>query len=273
MEVPIPDLFDLQKITDSGQCFRVTPLSDGTYRFITGEQVLYIRKTAEELYHVSCDPDIWKQIWIPYFDLGRNYRDVVKAIPAEDVFLNLAAQAGAGIRILHQDPWEMLVTFIISQRKSIPAIRSVVELLCERYGTRIQTPMETLYTFPTAQQMRDVRLEDYIACKAGYRAPYLCDAVQQVLSGNLDLSAIAAFPDKELIAALEGVKGVGIKVANCVALFAYGRTACAPVDTWINKVIRQKYQGHNPFDRYGDAAGIMQQYFFYYAQNHKAETA
>lgn len=273
MEVHIPDLFDLQKITDSGQCFRVAPLPGDTYRFITGEQVLYIRKVSEETYQISCDQDTWEHVWSPYFDLGRNYRDIRRAIPPEDTFLDLAAQAGAGIRILRQDPWEMLVTFIISQRKSIPAIRSVVELLSKRYGTRIQTPSETLYTFPTALQMKDACPEDYIACKAGYRAPYLCDAVGQVLSGRLDLTGIAALPDEELISALEGVKGVGVKVANCVALFAYGRTACAPVDTWIKKIIRQAYQGQNPFDRYGDTAGIMQQYFFYYAQNHKAETA
>ena len=273
MEVCISDLFDLQKITDSGQCFRVAPLPGGTYRFITGGNVLYIRKAAEETYEVSCDQDTWEQIWSPYFDLARNYQDICKAIPAEDPFLALAAQTGAGIRILRQDPWEMLVTFIISQRKSIPAIRSVVELLSERYGSKIRTPSETLYTFPTASQLKDVHPEDYIACKAGYRAPYLCDAVHQVLSGSLDLEGIASLSDEELITALEGVKGVGIKVANCVALFVYGRTACAPVDTWIKKIIRQEYQGQNPFDRYGDSAGIMQQYFFYYAQNHKAETA
>lgn len=273
MEVCISDLFDLQKIADSGQCFRVAPLPGGTYRFITGGNVLYIRKAAEETYEVSCDQDTWEQIWSPYFDLARNYQDICKAIPAEDPFLALAAQTGAGIRILRQDPWEILVTFIISQRKSIPAIRSVVELLSERYGSKIRTPSETLYTFPTASQLKDVHPEDYIACKAGYRAPYLCDAVHQVLSGSLDLEGIASLSDEELITALEGVKGVGIKVANCVALFAYGRTACAPVDTWIKKIIRQEYRGQNPFDRYGDSAGIMQQYFFYYAQNHKAETA
>ena len=101
----------------------------------------------------------------------------------------------------------------------------------------------------------------------------VCDAVEQVLSGSLDLVGIAALPDDELISALEHVKGVGVKVANCVALFAYGRTACAPVDTWIKKIIRQEYQGRDPVVRYGDTAGIMQQYFFYYAQNHKSETA
>ena len=97
--------------------------------------------------------------------------------------------------------------------------------------------------------------------------------MEQVLSGRLDLEKISALPDDQLIAALEGVRGVGVKVANCVALFAYGRAACAPVDTWIRKIIQQEYRGRNPFDRYGAAAGIMQQYFFYYAQSHKAETA
>lgn len=272
MEIRIPDLFDLQKIADSGQCFRAVPLSNGGYRFITGDQVLYIRGASEDRYEVSCDREIWERVWSPYFDLGRNYREIGRRIPAKDTFLSQAAQAGAGIRILRQDPWETLVTFIISQRKSIPAIRSVVELLSERYGTELQTSTETVHMFPTALQLKDVTQEDYIACKAGYRAPYLCDAVQQVLTGRLDLDGIAARSDDELIAALEGVRGVGVKVANCVALFAYGRTGCAPVDTWIKKIIQQAYRGRNPFNRYGDAAGIMQQYFFYYAQNHKAET-
>ena len=273
MEVQIPDLFDMEKIAGSGQCFRAVPFPDGTYRFITGDEVLYIRNVSDTLYDVSCNREIWERVWIPYFDLGRNYRDVSRQIPAGDAFLTLAARAGAGIRILRQDPWETLITFILSQRKSIPAIRSMVEMLCEQYGTVKKTPFETLYAFPTAVQMRDVHMEDYIACKAGYRASYLCDAVEQVLSGRLDLGKIAMLPDEALLAALEEVRGVGKKVASCVALFAYGRTACAPVDTWIGKIIREKYEGQDPFRRYGTVAGIMQQYFFYYAQNHKAETA
>ena len=273
MGVYLSDLFDLRNIIVSGQCFRAAPLAGGSYRFITGNQVLYIRQISDEIYEVSCDKDVWEHIWSPYFDLQRTYRDIGKSIPPEDSFLHLAAQTGAGIRILRQDSWEMLVTFIISQRKSIPAIRAVVEQLCERYGTKVQTSTETLFLFPTAEQLKNATAEDYLACKAGYRAAYLCDAVRQVVSGKLDLNGIAALPDDALLTALEGVRGVGVKVANCVALFAYGRTACAPVDTWIKKIIQQEYGGRNPFDRYGAAAGIMQQYFFYYAQNHKAETA
>ena len=273
MEVCISDLFDLNKIIDSGQCFRAVALPDGSFRFLTGHEVLYIRKLSRDVYRVSCGRDTWEHVWRPYFDLDRSYRDMEGRIPAEDTFLGRAAQAGAGIRILRQDPWETLATFIISQRKSIPAIRGVVEQISRRYGTELRTREETLYTFPTPLQLKDVQTEDFLACRAGYRAPYLCDAVRQVLTGGLDLKQIEALPDDALIAALEQVKGVGVKVASCVALFAYGRTACAPVDTWIRKIIEGQYHGRSPFADYGDAAGIMQQYFFYYAQSHKAETA
>lgn len=266
MEVCIPDLFDLQKIADSGQCFRAVPLDGGTYRFITGDQVLYIKKRQESSYQVSCGREVWEAVWRPYFDLDRSYQDINRAIPPEDHFLRQAALAGAGIRILRQDPWETLLTFILSQRKSIPAIRAMVETLSRRYGTKLETPVETLYQFPTPAQLKEVSQADYLDCKAGYRAGYLCDAVRQVAAGQLDLTRISALSDADLLSALEGVRGVGIKVASCVALFAYGRTACAPVDTWIQKVIRQAYGGESPFARYGSAAGIMQQYFFYYAQ-------
>ena len=267
MLIHISDLFDLQKIADSGQCFRAARLGEDTYRFITGDQVLYIRQVSGRTSEADCPAEAWENVWFPYFDLGRNYQNITAAIPPDDVFLTLSARGGAGIRILRQDPWETLVTFLISQRKSIPAIRSVVELLCTRYGTELHTPFETLHAFPTARQLRDATEADYRACGAGYRAPYLLDAVRQVLSGSLDLRQISLLPDKDLTAALECVRGAGVKVASCVALFAYGRTACAPVDTWIQRVFCREYGGRDPFPGYGADAGIMQQYFFYYARS------
>ena len=271
MEVTISDLVDLGKIADSGQCFRASPLPGGGYRFIALGRVLDIRPQGAGRYQVSCGREDWEGVWRPYFDLGRDYRAVNRAIPAGDAFLQTAAREGAGIRILRQDPWETLATFILSQRKSIPAIRQGVETLSARYGAPLPTLEGQVYAFPTPEQLRDVGEADYRACKAGYRAPYLCDAVGQVLSGRLDLAGLAGLPDDALLAALEGVRGVGVKVASCVALFAYGRAACAPVDTWIKRIIQQQYQGRPPFARYGGAAGIMQQYFFYYALNHKRE--
>ena len=271
MQIVIEDDFDLKKIAQSGQCFRVWEFEDGTYRFITGKEVLYIRRLDSNEYEISCDRDTWTQVWFPYFDLGRNYRDVRERIKVRDYCLQQAAETGCGIRILRQDPWEMLITFIISQQKTIPAIKNAVETLARNHGSLISTDREELYCFPSARQLSEVTEEILREYKLGYRAPYVLDAVRCVTSSRLDLTAVGSFSDRKLFEALKQVAGVGDKVANCICLFAYGRTRLAPVDTWIKKVIDQKYRGKNPFPRYRDAAGIMQQYIFYYAQTHKGE--
>ena len=307
MIIDIDDLFDLKKIAESGQCFRVREFPAGVFRFITGRDVLYIRELKENKYAVSCTKDKWRKVWRPYFDLDRDYRAINRTVCERDDFLCRAVREGEGIRILRQDAWETLVTFIISQRKSIPAIRRVVWELCRRYGTKRPAPEkeklaralklpaeaalpgfmepggfpadskagqrqqavdeeEAVFLFPTPRQLRKAREEDFRDCGAGYRAPYLVDAVRRALDGRLDLKSLENLPDQGLVCALESVRGVGAKVANCVALFAYGRLACAPVDTWIGKIIKECYGGRDPFPGYGAAAGIMQQYFFFYAQ-------
>lgn len=259
MIISINDDFDLNKIMNSGQCFRVTSDDEGTYRFITGQNILFMRKKDAAKYEVSCEKDEWNSIWHHYFDLDTDYTAIRGSVPKNDRFLNKCADEGAGIRILNQDKWEMIISFIISQRKSIPAIRSCVEKICEAFGS----PNGQLYTFPTPEALSKASDKDLQACGTGYRTSYIQDAAQKVVSGELDLEKIAGSPDEELFEALTSVRGVGTKVANCVMLFGYHRIGRAPVDTWIIKVIDQKYNGKNPFDRYGDVAGIMQQYMFY----------
>lgn len=269
MNISIADDFDLCKIARSGQCFRVKEFDEGIFRFVTGREVLYIRQQSAGCFEVSCPQETWQRVWVPYFDLGRRYFPVQKIIPDSDGYMKLAAQEGRGIRILHQDPWEMLVTFIISQRKSIPAIQQAVELLAERFGEAIATPWETVYSFPTAARLAGAQAEELAACKLGYRVPYIQDAVARVLSGQTDLNALAALPDPELFEALKTIRGVGDKVANCICLFSYGRMSAAPVDTWIHKIIAREYGGRNPFPAYGEYAGILQQFAFSYAISHK----
>ena len=271
MQVTISDDFDLQKIADSGQCFRVKDFGDGMFRFITGSEALYIKKLSAARYEVNCPDEAWKRVWVPYFDLERNYLLIRQAIPDSDVYMQSAARGGKGIRILRQGPWETLVTFIISQRKSIPAIKASVELLSIRFGEIINTPYETLYTFPSAAQLEKASDQDLIDCKLGYRVSYVKDAIATVLRGSLDLPGLSGLPDMDVFNALKTVRGVGDKVASCVCLFSYGRTGVAPVDTWIHKIIAREYGGVDPFPAYGEVAGILQQYAFYHAISHKEQ--
>lgn len=269
MNIHIDDDFSLAKIIDSGQCFRADRLATNQYRFIYHEKVLYIRAINAQEYHVSCSREEWIDVWHDYFDLSTQYSSVRALISDDDLFLKKASSIGKGIRILKQDEWEMLITFIISQRKSIPAIKKSVELLARRFGSLISTEYGGCYSFPTVTQLQIATEEDLIQCKLGYRAKYVLDAIEQVSSGKVELNALHNLSDQEVILALSKIKGVGLKVANCVSLFAYHRLSQAPIDVWIKRIIDQEYSGHNPFPDYPDFAGVMQQYMFYYAQDSK----
>ena len=269
MEVTIADDFSPEKIMESGQCFRVRSFPDGTYRFITGGSAVYLRSLGEGRYDASCTPEEWAEVWTPYFDLERDYTALRRRAEGKHPFVDAAMTAGAGLRILRQDPWEMLLTFILSQRKSIPAIASGVETLAARWGTPIRTEWETLFAFPTAEALGEVTEGELRACALGYRAPYVLDAVRRVGGGELDLAALGQLEDEALFQALQAVRGVGKKVAECVCLFGYGRLSRVPVDVWIDRAIRVKCGGCEPFSRYGADAGVMQQYVFYAMRREK----
>lgn len=266
MEKYIKDDFDLKKIVNSGQCFRPKEIEPDFYRFTTEDKVLYIRDLKDKepgLFDFSCDEDTYQSTWIHYFDLKKDYSKIRKSIPKDDSFMTDAAKLGAGIRILNQASFEMLISFIISQRKSIPAIRSSVEKLCRLYGKEVNTGIETLHLFPTPKEVVSKGFTSLSQCSLGYRLPYVEEVIANISSGALDLGGLNQLSDEDLLKALMEIKGVGIKVASCVALFAYGRGAIAPVDTWINRVIETAYGGVNPFPGFGANSGIYQQYAFY----------
>ena len=267
MQIEIHDDFDLSKIVASGQCFRACLMDNGTYRFVTGNDVVYIKETERGILSVSCELDEWQSIWVEYFDLNRDYRNLFAEEYGKHPFVDKTMDVGRGLRILRQDPWEILVSTIISQRKSIPAIQKSVEVIAEKYGTIKRTEYEELKLFPSATDMLNVSEEDMRRCGVGYRAPYILDAISKVTSGEVNLKTITELPDGELLQCLERIRGVGEKVANCVALFSYGRTACVPVDVWISRAIDDDCCGTSPFDLYGENAGIIQQYIFYYKQS------
>lgn len=270
MVVEIIDDFDLEKIVYSGQCFRPRALKDGSYLFISADKYLVIRQIDGTHYDVSCDKKTWDGVWQIYFDLGLDYSKIRHNVDKADEFMKASVNEGEGIRVLRQDRWEMIISYIISQRKSIPSIRTAVEKICKLYGDVIGFVEDSnVYSFPTPDKMVDATYEELSACGLGYRVSYILDAVRRVTSGELDLDNLNTLSDEELFDSLKEVKGIGDKVANCVMLFAYHRTGRAPVDTWILKVMNEKYNGINPFIQYGDVAGIMQQYVFFYVQNRK----
>ena len=261
MIITITDDFDLYKIAYSGQCFRVKDIDSNTFSFVTQNSRVIIRSLGGNDYDISCSKEEWDNIWHHYFDLDTCYSDIRKAIPKSDKYLTQAAEIGKGIRILNQDKFEMLISFIISQRKSIPAIKSSVEKLCALYGQN--------GFFPTPEALLCGTSEELSSCGLGYRVPYIIDSVKRVALKEIDLDELDLLSDEELFEALKSFKGVGDKVANCAMLFAYHRIGRAPVDTWIQKIIDTEYSGVNPFNSYGKYAGIMQQYMFYSAQHMK----
>lgn len=268
MQVEIRDDFDLNKIAQSGQCFRAKHMGAGVFRFVTGEHLLYIHRLSGTRYAVSCGKEEWDTVWHDYFDLGTDYRAIREDEQDKHPFIRKAVEYGRGLRILRQDSWEMLVTFIISQRKNIPAIAKAVELLADRYGHPLASNREAVCSFPTAEDMRKAGVDDLRDCGLGYRAPYVHDAVAKVLRRDIDLDAIAGHKDGQLFHELQQINGVGKKVANCVCLFGYGRKSCVPVDVWISRAMQKCLKGASLEDLFGSRAGIIQQYLFFYERSH-----
>ncbi len=272
MEIRIVDDFSPEKIMESGQCFRVRRFPDGAWRFITGGSALYLRPLGENSWEASCSPEKWSSLWEPYFDLERDYAALRRRAAGKHPYIDAAMALGKGLRILRQDPWEMLLTFIISQRKSIPAIGSAVETLAARWGEPLPSDREELFAFPKPEAMAGVTEAELRACALGYRAPYVLDAVRKVSGGEVDLAALGRLEDEALFRALQAIRGVGKKVAECVCLFGYGRLCRVPVDVWIDRAIREECGGCEPFSAYGADAGVMQQYVFYAMRKTRGNT-
>lgn len=265
---------DMKKIADSGQIFRFNIYGD-ELSLVAGDKLLFIKEDGNG-YILSCSQDEFDGFWMDYFDLNEDYSKFEKNIPESDLFLRDAAEYSYGIRILNQDKWEMLISFIVSQRKSIPAIKSSVEKLARSYGRKIECEIPDFiknidrnmefYTFPTYKEMANADIEGLNSCSLGYRSSYILDTVRCVNQKEIDLNEWQALGDGELLNALMSLKGVGIKVANCVALFGYHRIAAFPIDVWIKRMIDDNYAGEFPLDLYKGYAGIIQQYIFFYGR-------
>ena len=273
MEIHITDDFDLDRIADSGQCFRWRKDDSGAYRISHKGHCLKIRPLGNAMFRLSCSEDEYREIWHDYFDFGENYRSVRERVSREeDPFLADACEYGKGIRILRQDPWEMLVSFIISQNKNIPAIKKSIELLCETAGKRCENTEQEReddgqLVFPSPEQILSLSDEALAACRLGYRCRYVKAAASDVAEGKLDLDSLRDAPEEETIKGLMSVCGVGVKVANCISLFGLHHIDAFPIDVWIRRILDNEYPSGYPKERYSPYNGIYQQYMFYYYRN------
>ena len=266
MIIQINDDFDLDKIADSGQCFRWIKTGSHTYRILAGKTCLYITSLDDGRYELDCTEDEYGRFWQDYFDLQENYKEIRSRIDAErDPFLWEAAQNEKGIRILRQDSWEMLITFIISQNRNIPAIRRSAGLLAEACGEKKTDSKGLEYcAFPGPAEVAALTERELTDCRLGYRCKYVHAAAEAVARGDINLSCLKNEDDTTVMEALTRLPGVGVKVAGCVSLFGLHRTDAFPIDVWMKRVLAEKYPAGYPYERYSPYNGIYQQYMFAY---------
>ena len=253
--------FSLAGTLDCGQAFRWRRGEDGLWRGAAGGRALALRREGEDILLLGLAPgDL--PFWERYFDLGRDY-PALWARFRRNPTLRRALDRCPGIRVLRQEPWETLCTFILSANNNIPRIRGMVERLCQGWGEPI--PGSDLRSFPGPERLASLSAGELAPVRAGWRGEYLLDAARRTAEGRLDLAALEELPTPEAQAALQEVRGVGVKVARCVLLFAYGRAECLPVDVWMDRVLREYYPRGLP--RYLlPWAGIAQQSLFQWAR-------
>lgn len=261
----------LDAIYESGQCFRWTPCGDG-YRIITKGKILHAyQNDVQESICLDCTPEEFEACWKAYFDLDTDYAAIIAGIPENDGYLKSAAAYGQGIRILRQEPWETLITFILSQRKNIPAIRLAVEKLCAAGGRVIgEDEGEPIYAFPTPEEVLALTPDALKACGLGYRAEYVRRTAEDFCRGSFSAKSFSELNDDALLSALCGFYGVGKKIALCTMLFGFHRMNAFPVDVWMQKV-GKRYPDGIPTETYAPWGGVMQQYMFAYERYLAAE--
>ncbi len=251
--------FDPFVSCECGQCFRFYQSGAEEYTlFAQGRSLKIARQNGGWLFSDINEAE-FREKFFDYFDLGRDYGAIIDSF-SFDKTATLAARAGNGIRIFRQDPFEALISFIISQNNNIPRIKKIIEALCALLGEA----SNGFYSFPTAEKIAAAGVEGLAPIKSGFRAKYIFDAASKVASGRLDLQKIAKMPYDEAKAELLKIKGVGEKVANCVLLFGFNRLGAFPVDVWVKRVLEKYYPPEFDPTVFGEYAGIAQQYLFYY---------
>ncbi len=251
--------FDLRRTLGCGQCFRWRETAGGFEGIVRGKKILLSQTGGTITLRGVNESDI--PFWREYFDLDTDYSEIISRL-SQDETLKKACECSSGIRILRQEPFETLLSFIISQNNNIPRIQGIIERLCENFGEKT----EGGYAFPDGKRLDGVTEGDLAPLRAGFRARYLCDAVRKVNSGEIDFCEIDGLPTDKAREQLKKITGVGDKVADCVLLFAFYKTDAFPRDVWVKRLMERFYPDGLP-DCAKGIEGIAQQFLFDYVRN------
>ena len=271
--------FELAHIFECGQCFRWDKQDDGSYTGVFKGNVLNVKKEKNEvIFNGICNGNI-EEVITDYFDLNRDYEKIKKQLSKIDNNVSNSIKYGEGIRILNQDLWETIISFIISANNNIPRIKGIIERLSKNYGNDIEWNGATYYTFPTPEQLKDVTVEDYRKLGLGFRDIRLYETTHMILDKKVDLEKLQEEPDTlKVREQLLTLSGVGPKVADCILLFStLKRFEVFPIDVWVRRVMNELYIKNEDEtkvnkkqieklakEKFGSLAGIAQQYLFYW---------
>lgn len=257
--------FCLDDILRCGQAFRWRMGEDGIWSGIAFGRLGRVSQRGDRLVFHNTPLSDFLSVWRRYFDLDRDY-GALKARLCEDRRLARAVAYTPGMRVLRQEPWEALCSFILSQNNNIKRICGLVDRLCESFGQ----PVDGGFAFPEPGRLAPLDVEDLAPVRAGFRAKYILDAARRVSDGRLDLDAVSRMPAEEARAALTSIHGVGAKVADCALLYGMNRVECFPQDVWIKRVMAAMFPGGLPAGLLPEA-GLAQQYLFHYARHNSLD--
>ncbi|AWK50595.1 8-oxoguanine DNA glycosylase [Clostridium beijerinckii] len=285
--------FKLKHIFECGQIFRFQEISEGNFIVIAFGKLIELKEENNNILIYNSTEEEVKNIWLKYFDLDRDYSKIKEEL-SKDNLLRESIEFGYGVRVLNQDPFEMLLSFIISARNNIPSIKKTVNKISTMWGQKIDYKGNVYYAFPSIYEIKNATLEEIQETGASFRSKYIIDTIQNVynstkeredLKENEDnpflkynLDYIKSLNDDECHDALQEFKGVGAKVADCIMLFSMEKTSAFPVDVWVKRAMIHFYGAEESSlnkirifarNKFGKLAGFAQQYFFYYARENK----
>ncbi|WP_373599884.1 DNA-3-methyladenine glycosylase family protein [Paraclostridium bifermentans] len=268
--------FDPKHIFECGQCFRWKVQDDGSYTGVAKGRVINVSREGDTVYLKNTNLEDFNKIWKEYFDLDTDYAQIKNELRKMDEYLEKATEFGWGIRLLKQDPWEMIISFIISSNNRIPMIQKAIANLSREYGTYIgEYGGVDYYDFPTPEQLNNASVEEIRACSTGFRDKYIKSTTESVINNNDDVYEYFKLDTEDCRKELMKFNGIGPKVCDCIALFGMQKYDTFPVDVWVKRVMQEFYVEDDmslpkirkyAIDKFGELSGFAQQYLFYYAR-------